>query len=141
MRIATAAVGPERPRAMAKYSSDGCAVRPLQWRHQNRGDGERAPYDPFHETGEVGLDNVAWCHECHDEPSAGVCVYCPPRRNGFFNVGRIANEKGKYAHSTNHHGGQDDQRDAGQYALFAGHDYLHAFEKLATGPSKGPRPC
>jgi hypothetical protein len=51
-----------------------------------------------------------------------------------LHIGGVTNKKGKYAHATNHHGGQDDQEHAGQKARFVGHDHLHSFEKLAAGP-------
>src|SRR5215471_15617355 len=43
-----------------------------------------------------------------------------------LHVGRISDYKGKYGHPTDHHGRQDNQKDAGQKARSVSHDCLHS---------------
>src|SRR5215471_3759095 len=43
-----------------------------------------------------------------------------------LHVGRISDYKGKYTHPTDHHGRQDNQKDAGQKARSVSHDCLHS---------------
>jgi hypothetical protein len=43
-----------------------------------------------------------------------------------LHVGRISDYKGKYTHPTDHHGRQDNQKDAGQKARSVSHDCLQS---------------
>ena len=43
-------------------------------RDQDRGDGDGASHEPFHDIGEIGLVHVAQRHKRQDEPDASMRV-------------------------------------------------------------------
>src|SRR5262249_53009345 len=102
--------------------------------HQERGDGARAPHDPRQHIPEASPAHGAQRYESSAAAGPSMRVRGAPQilAEWVLHVGRIADYKGKFTHPTDHHGRENNQKDAGQKARSVSHDCLHSVREPAS---------